>query len=209
MLPLAALWHTYIQIFIIIILWSLLVKIPCLSIKNKHLLLQCLYHLGTPEIHFFLSCAAMLCLTIYLTLLVERQPGPLSKRSTFSIPMYNCSGLGHPKKLKRFLLKLNVLVNKGCVVLLQLTHIVNTKYLEMIWKHVFFVKLCKSQLGWSYYHLQKAVWSCTSCHKYADHEGRQLIAVIRNDERKFIVVNAYFTNDHKQSLAFASLCTPW
>jgi hypothetical protein len=39
--------------------------------------------------------------------------------------------------------------------------------------------------------------------KYADFEGRQLIAVIGNDERKFIVVNAYFPNDHKQGLTFA------
>jgi hypothetical protein len=61
--------------------------------------------------------------------------------------MYNCSGLGHPKKLKRFLLKLNVLVNKGCVVLLQLTHIVNTKYLEMIWKHGFLSNCVKANLA--------------------------------------------------------------
>ena len=27
--------------------------------------------------------------------------------------------------------------------------------------------------------------------------------MIRNDERKFIVVNAYFPNDHKQGLTFA------
>ena len=40
-------------------------------------------------------------------------------------------------------------------------------------------------------------------HKYADHEGRQLIAVLGNDERKFIVVNAYFPNDHKQGVTFA------
>jgi hypothetical protein len=59
---------------------------------------------------FFISSATMLSLTIYLTLLVqgiERQPGPVSKRSTLSILMYNCNGLGDPKKLKRLLLKLN------------------------------------------------------------------------------------------------------
>ncbi len=47
---------------------------------------------------------------------------------------------------------------------------------------------------------------CTSKridHKYADHEGRQLIAVLGNDERKFIVVNVYFPNDHKQGVTFA------
>jgi hypothetical protein len=89
---------------------------------------------------FFISSAIMLSLTIYLTLLaqgIERQLGPMSKGSTLSILTYNCNGLGDPKKLKRLLLKLNVLVNKGCIVFLQETHIVDTKYLEMIWKHSF------------------------------------------------------------------------
>ncbi len=40
-------------------------------------------------------------------------------------------------------------------------------------------------------------------HKNADHESRQLIAVIGNNERKFIVVNAYFPNDHKQGVTCA------
>ena len=39
--------------------------------------------------------------------------------------------------------------------------------------------------------------------KYSDDEGRQHIAVIGNDERKFIVVNAYFPNDHKPGVTFA------
>ena len=42
--------------------------------------------------------------------------------------------------------------------------------------------------------------------KYSDDEGRQHIAVIGNDERKFIVVNGYFPNDHKQGML--SKCTP-
>ena len=96
---------------------------------------------------FFISSAIMLSLTIYLTLLaqgIERQPGPVSKRSTLSILTYNCNGLGDPKKLKRLLLKLNVLVNKGCIVFLQETHIVDTKYLEMIWKHSFLSNCIKT-----------------------------------------------------------------
>jgi hypothetical protein len=39
--------------------------------------------------------------------------------------------------------------------------------------------------------------------KYADCEGRQFIAVIGNGDRKFIVVNAYFPNEHKQDVTFA------
>jgi hypothetical protein len=34
-------------------------------------------------------------------------------------------------------------------------------------------------------------------------KGRQLVAVIQNDETKFIFANAYFPNDHKQGIVFA------
>jgi exonuclease III len=117
-----------------------------------------------------------------------------------SILTYNCNGLGDPKKLKRLLLKLNVLVNKGCIVFLQETHIVDTKYLEMIWKHSFLSNCVKTNsAGVIILHNKQY----DLVHKYADREGRQLIAVIGNDERKFIVVNAYFPNDHKQGVTFA------
>jgi len=96
---------------------------------------------------FFISSAIMLSLTIYLTLLMqglERQPGPVSQRSTLSILTYNCNGLGDPKKLKRLLFKLNVLVNKGCIVFVQKMNIVDTKYLEMIWNHSFLSNCIKT-----------------------------------------------------------------
>jgi exonuclease III len=145
----------------------------------------------------------MLSLMIYLTLLaqgIESQPGPVSKRSTFSILTYNCNGLGDPKKLKRLLIKLNVLVNKGCIVFLQETHIVDTKYLEMIWKHSFLSNCIKTNSAGVIILFNKEY---DLVHKFADHKGRQLMAVIGNDERKFIVVNAYFPNDHKQGVIFA------
>jgi exonuclease III len=113
---------------------------------------------------------------------------------------YNCNGLGDPKKLKRLLLKVNVLVNKGCIVFLQETHIVDTKYLEMIWKHGFLSNCVKTNSAGVIILYNKQY---DLVHKYADHEGRQLIAVLGNDERKFIVVNAYFPNDHKQGVTFA------
>jgi exonuclease III/ribosome-associated translation inhibitor RaiA len=116
-----------------------------------------------------------------------------------SILTYNCNGLGDPKKLKRLLLKLNVLVNKGCIVFLQETHIVDTKYLEMIWKHNFLSNCVKTNSAGVIILYNKQY---DLVHKYADREGRQLVAVIGNDERKFIVVNAYFPNDHKQGVTF-------
>jgi exonuclease III len=120
--------------------------------------------------------------------------------STLSILTYNCNGLGDPKKLKRLLIKLNVLVNKGCIVFLQETHIVDSKYLEMIWKHGFLSNCVKTNSAGVIILYNKQY---DLVHKYADCEGRQLIAVIGNDERKFIVVNAYFPNDHRQGVAFA------
>jgi hypothetical protein len=70
----------------------------------------------------------------------------------------------------------------------------------MIWKHSFLSNCVKTNsagviiLNDKQYDLG---------HKYADCEGRQLIAVIGNDERKLISVNAYFPNNHKQGVTFA------
>jgi hypothetical protein len=121
----------------------------------------------------------MLSLTIYLTLLaqgIEKQPGAMSKGSTLSILMYNCNVLGDPKKLKRLLLKLNVSVNKGCIVFLQETHIVDTKYFEMIWKHSFLSNCVKTNSAGVIILYNKQY---DLVHKYADIEGRQLVAVMR------------------------------
>jgi hypothetical protein len=86
----------------------------------------------------------MLSLTIYLTLLaqgIKRQPGPVSNRSILLILMYNCNGLGDPKKLKRLLIKQDGMVNNSFLFKI---HIVNTKYLEMIWKHNFLSNCVKT-----------------------------------------------------------------
>jgi exonuclease III len=181
----------------------LFVKIPCSNLKYIQFMPQCFFHLASPVLIFYLSAATMLSLTIYLTLLVqgiEHQPGPVSNKSTLSILTYNCNGLGDPKKLKRLLLKLNIFVNKGCIVFLQETHIVDTKYLEMIWKHSFLSNCIKTNSAGVIILYNKEY---DLVHKFTDHEGRQLMAVIGNDERKFIVVNAYFPNEHKQGVTFA------
>jgi hypothetical protein len=93
-----------------------------------------------------------------------------------SIPTYNCNGLGDPKKLKRLLLKLNVFVKKGCIVFLQETHIVDTKYLKMIWKHSFLSNCVKNNSAGVIILYNKQY---DLVHKYADVEGRQLVAVMR------------------------------
>jgi hypothetical protein len=123
---------------------------------------------------------------------IKRQSGPVNKRSTLLALMCNCNGHGDPKKHKRALIKLDGMVNKGCIIFLQETHIVNNKYLEMIWNHM--SNCVKTNLARVIIIYNKKY---DLVHKHSDSESRKLITVIRNEERKFIVVNAYFTNDHK------------
>ncbi len=146
----------------------------------------------------------MLSLTIYLTLLrenVESNPGPpRAKTPSLSILTYNCNGLGDRKKLKRLLTKLNPMVEKNCIVYLQETHVVNTEYLEMIWKHNFLSNCVKTNSAGVIILYNKEY---NLVHKFADEEGRQLIAAVQNEENKFILANVYFPNDHKQGITFA------
>jgi hypothetical protein len=145
----------------------------------------------------------MLYLTIYMTPLaqgIKRQSGPVSKRSTLLVLMCDCNGHGDPKKHKRVLIKLDGMVNKGCIIFLQETHIVSNKYLEMIWNHTFMsncLKINSARVIIIYNKKYDLV------PKHSDGESRNLITVIGNEERKFIVVNAYFTNDHKQGITLA------
>jgi exonuclease III len=89
------------------------------------------------------------------------------------------------------------MVDRGCIVFLQETHIVNTKYLKTIGKHNACVRTNSAGVIILYNKQFDLVY------KFADGGGRQLVAVIQNDETKFIVANAYFPNDHKQGIAFA------
>jgi exonuclease III len=145
----------------------------------------------------------MIALTIYLELLsqgVERQPGPPKNKSNMAIVTYNCNGLGDPKKLKRLLIKCNEMVNKGSIIFLQETHIVDTGYLETIWKHKF-VSNCIATNSAGVIILFNKQYD--QVYKHTDMEGRQLLVVIHSEEKKFILANAYFPNDHKQGITFA------
>jgi 16S rRNA U516 pseudouridylate synthase RsuA-like enzyme len=64
----------------------------------------------------------------------------------------------------------------------------------MIWKHSFLSNCVKTNSAGVIILYNKQY---DLVHKYADHEGKQLIAVLGNDKRKFIVVNTCFPNDHK------------
>jgi hypothetical protein len=79
----------------------------------------------------------MLSLTIYLDLLrqnVESNPGMAKSNNTLTVISYNANGLGDKTKLRRLLAKVEPIVSKGGIILLQETHLKETNYLKLIWK---------------------------------------------------------------------------
>ena len=163
--------------------------------------------LASNETKSFISMMMMLHLTIYLTLLcqnVETNPGPgpgqQRRNPSLSILTYNCNGLGDRKKLKRLLTKLTPMVERNCVIFLQETHIVNTDYLKLIWKHNFLSNCVKTNSAGVIILYNKQY---DLIYKFADCEGRQIVVAIQNDESKLILANAYYPNDHKQAITFA------
>jgi exonuclease III len=118
-----------------------------------------------------------------------------------SILTFNTNGLGDKKKLKRLLKKVDPLVTRGGVVLLQETHVVNTDYLGSIWKNKFSSN-CVSTNSAGVLILYNNDYELLE--EYSDERGRQLIIAIKKEEEKYIVINAYYPNDHKTSLTFAN-----
>jgi exonuclease III len=153
---------------------------------------------------FFLSTARMIALTIRLMLLqqtVERNPGPENNSQEFKIVTYNTNGLGDKNKLRRILRKSEPIVNKGGLVLLQETHIVNSNDLKLLWKNKF-QSNCSSTNSAGLLILYNNEYELVE--EYSDKVGRQLIVAIKSGEKKYIVGNAYYPNDHKQSLTFSN-----
>jgi exonuclease III len=152
---------------------------------------------------FFISSTIILSLTIDLDLLrqtIEPNPGEMKTNPDLTIVSYNCTGLGERSKLKRLMTKLNSIVTKGGIVLLQETHIVDTKYLEMIWKHNFVSNGFRTNSAGVIilFHREMKIHDV-----YRDKNGRTIVAALENDEDKFIVVNSYFPNNHKDAINFA------
>jgi len=147
---------------------------------------------------------AINAIIVHLLLLqqnIERNPGPTKRDPTFLILTYNTNGLGDRNKFKRLLLKLEPIVNKGGIVLLQETHIIIPEILKTSSKNCYAMNGSTTNsagliiLYSDQYKIIK---------EYSDKNGRQLIITIeKEDEEKLIVVNAYFPNDHKQSFTFA------
>ena len=153
---------------------------------------------------FYISNATMISLTIYLMLLaqtVEKNPGPKKTHQTTTILTYNTNGLGDNQKLKRLLTKIDPMIDKGGIALLQETHIVKTDYIKMLWKHKF-VSNCISTNSAGVITLFSNDFVLLE--EYSDNEGRISIIVIKSEDKKVIVANTYYPNNHKQSLTFAN-----
>ena len=149
----------------------------------------------------FIKTNKMIALTIAITLLtqnVEPHPGPgPNDSSAFSVISFNCNGLGDKNKLKRLLLKVAKLVENNCFILLQETHIINSEYMKLIWKHKFVMNGHTSNsagliiLFNNKYEVQ---------HVESDGIGRRLIVVLEDESSKFIVANSYLPNDHRAAI---------
>jgi exonuclease III len=120
--------------------------------------------------------------------------------STISVLTYNCNGLGDPKKLKRLLTKLTNKVEQGCIVFLQETHIIDTSYLNTLWKNKFESNCSKTNSA-GVIILYKNSFDLID--SYKDVEGRHLTIVLKSDDRHHIATNVYFPNDHKKGIIFA------
>ena len=155
------------------------------------------------KLSIVVSLAAVLSAIIYLMLLkqnVEKNPGEKSAKPDLEVVTYNCNGLANQTKLKRVLLKSAEVVNRGGIVFLQETHVVDTGYVEILWKHKFLSNCVRTNsagvmiLYGSKYELVKH----NEC-----KEGRSIVAAIKSQEISLILVNAYFPNDHVQGKLFA------
>jgi exonuclease III len=167
--------------------------------KNQN---EMLNHFTPERIIFYISTKTILSLTIYLTLLkqnVESNPGEYKVLPDLSLVTFNCNGLGDKNKLKKLLRKLDNLVEKGSIIFLQETHIVNTDFLKIMWKHNFISNCVKTNSAGViilFSNQYKVVET------YKDMNGRNIVAAIQNDEVKLIVSNSYFSNDHGIGIKF-------
>jgi exonuclease III len=132
---------------------------------------------------------------------VESNPGMNNnKQGTFSIISYNCNGLREKNKLRRLTRKITPIIKKGGIVLLQETHLPDTNYLKNIWKEKFESNCIKSNSAGVLTFFNNE-YETVEVEK--DSEGRFLILVLKNQDKKFIVANSYFPNDHRIAIDFA------
>jgi exonuclease III len=145
----------------------------------------------------------ILNLVIYLTLLkqtVESNPGP--KKEEMKIITYNCNGLGNKEKLRRLLNKSKPLVERGAIIFLQETHIVDISYVKLIWKHGCESNCVRTNASGTMILYNS---SLKILMRSSDEEGRMLNVVLQNEDEEsgVILSNVYYPNDHKAAIEFS------
>ncbi len=101
-------------------------------------------------LYTMISSSEMLSLTIYLDMLrqnVESNPGMKISNDTLTVITYNTNRLGDKTKLRRLLTKVEPIVSKVGIILLQETHLKETSYLSLFWKFNFVSNCTKTNLA--------------------------------------------------------------
>ena len=138
---------------------------------------------------------------------VHPNPGPVgggNKESNVAPDLafltFNCRGLNDVAKLRRLLVKLNLLVNKNYIIALQETHKINIRILDMYWKNKYLVN-CNSTNKKGVVILFNNEYKVNQVYK--DEEDRVIIAELESEKNKVIIGNVYFPNDHNEAIAFS------
>jgi len=138
---------------------------------------------------------------------VELHPGPRSgerKKNLISsksldIVTFNCNGLSVDRKRRRTLLKINDIVNKGGIVMLQETHLTKDDQVLSTYKGGFKLNNHKSNSAGVATFFSN---NFKILHNEGDDNGRMLFTVVKNENENFLITNVYFPNDHKLSINF-------
>ena len=133
---------------------------------------------------------------------IEPNPGPegdKSNKPNFTVRTYNCNGLGNIDKFRRVLIKAGKEVQKGGIILLQETHIVDEDLIKLYWK-MKYASSCVSTNSGGVMILYDNSWELLEYE--VDDEGRFCAVVIENEKMKLLVVNLYCPNNHRDSFEF-------
>ena len=136
---------------------------------------------------------------------VEINPGPpihnpiTKNKLSLEIVTFNCNGLGSRQKRVRVLRKASEITKRGGIVMLQETHITKDEQISYNFNQQFISNSYKSNSAGV---LTLMGEDFKIIHTDKDQLGRLIIAVVENNEEKFLIANVYCPNDHRQSNTF-------
>jgi exonuclease III len=103
------------------------------------------------------------------------------------------------RKRRRVLLKVNDIINKGGIVMLQETHLTKDEQVLSTYKGGFKLNNHKSNSAGVATFFSN---NFEILHNEDDDSGRMLLTVVKNENDNFLIANVYCPNDHKVSLNF-------